>query len=162
MTISWVQIYVSFWRNLCGIQRHRLLSLDRRKRRERANLWGQWDVFEWANVFGWRTWWLDNENGLNWIHSKSFQMCFNLSGAVHIQPGNNCYDFACNLPLSLPTSLEGVTGHIRYKAKVVLDGPTGPDVEYEEMFTVIKPLNLNLDPDMRVLPYHIDRTLPKP
>lgn len=72
------------------------------------------------------------------------------SGELEIQPGTYGYAFRCQLPEGLPTSLEGEYGHIRYTARVNLDRPMWPDQEYESAFTVIKPINLNLDPSLRV------------
>lgn len=56
--------------------------------------------------------------------------------------------------MGLPTSLEAEYGHIRYMVNVVLDRPMWPDQEYECMFTVIKPVNLNLDRSLRVREDH--------
>lgn len=67
-----------------------------------------------------------------------------------MQPGDYKYSFHCNLPPGLPTSLEAETGYIRYKVRIVLDIALWPDQEYETIFTVIRPLNLNFDPALRV------------
>lgn len=53
------------------------------------------------------------------------------------------------------TSGEGNHGHIRYSVEVVLDIPYWPDKEFEELFTVIKPLDLNDEYKLRVSD-HID------
>lgn len=45
---------------------------------------------------------------------------------------------------------EGNVGYIRYSVEVVLDIPFWPDKEFEELFTVIKPLDLNDEYDLRV------------
>lgn len=55
------------------------------------------------------------------------------------------------LPAGLPTSVEGEFGHIRYIARVVLDIPLWPDREFEVPFTVIKAINLNAIPALRVI-----------
>lgn len=60
------------------------------------------------------------------------------------------YEFHCNLPAELPTSMEGDTGHIRYLTRVVVDIPMWLDARFEEIFTVIKQLDLNSDPALRV------------
>lgn len=65
-------------------------------------------------------------------------------------PGSYDFTFECAL-LRLPTSFEGEYGHIRYTACVVLDIPMWPDKEFEVAFTVIKPINLNDDPHLRVI-----------
>lgn len=50
----------------------------------------------------------------------------------------------------LPTSCEGEFGHIRYTACVVFDIPLWRDKEFEVPFTVIKPIDLNAIPNLRV------------
>lgn len=67
-----------------------------------------------------------------------------------LQPGTYNYTFQCNLPIGLPTSVEGVHGYIRYSVTLNLDRPLWPDQEFEEGFTVIKPVNLNDQPTLRV------------
>lgn len=66
-------------------------------------------------------------------------------------PGTYNYTFQCMLPHGLPTSVEGEYGHIRYTARVVLDIPLWPDKEFEVPFTVIKGINLNAIPALRVI-----------
>lgn len=44
--------------------------------------------------------------------------------------------------------MEATHGHIRYSAIVNLDRPMWVDQEFEEGFTVIKPLNLNAEPHL--------------
>lgn len=67
-----------------------------------------------------------------------------------LMPGVYHYSFACDLPVGLPTSLEGDVGYVRYTVRICLDIPRWPDIEFEENFTVIKPLNLNYDVELRV------------
>lgn len=51
----------------------------------------------------------------------------------------------------MDTSGEGKVGHIRYSVNVVLDIPLWPDKEFEQLFTVIKPIDLNSFPGIRVI-----------
>lgn len=60
------------------------------------------------------------------------------------------HPFEFPLPEGLPTSVEGEYGYIRYTIRVNFDEPMWPDHENEAPFTVIKPLNLNDDPTLRV------------
>lgn len=60
------------------------------------------------------------------------------------------HPFQFQLPEGLPTSVEGEYGYIRYTIRVNFDEPMWPDNENEAPFTVIKPLNLNDDPTLRV------------
>lgn len=66
-------------------------------------------------------------------------------------PGVYNYTFQCNLPIGLPTSVEGIHGHIRYSATVSLIRPMWTDQEFEEGFTVIKPVDLNDQPQLFVI-----------
>lgn len=66
-------------------------------------------------------------------------------------PGTYDYTFQCMLPPGLPTSVEGNIGYIRYTARVVLDIPMWPDKEFDVPFTVIKAINLNAIPALRVI-----------
>lgn len=71
------------------------------------------------------------------------------SGQFEIQPRSYSYVFECPLPEGLPASLEGSYGYIRYVARVTIDRPKWPNQQYAAPFTVIKPLNLNLDSSTR-------------
>lgn len=53
------------------------------------------------------------------------------------------YDFSCQLPEDLPTSMEGTYGSIRYVAIVTVNVPIWPDKVYRSGFTVIRAVNLN-------------------
>lgn len=55
------------------------------------------------------------------------------------------------MPAGLPSSFIGEFGEIRYIATVVLDVPRWPDDEFQQPFTVIKPLDLNDIPAVRVI-----------
>lgn len=68
-----------------------------------------------------------------------------------IAPGSYIYSFQCMLPPELPTSVEANIGHIRYLARVVVDIPMAFDKEFEVPFTVIKAVNLNAIPALRVI-----------
>lgn len=67
-----------------------------------------------------------------------------------LQPGTYNYAFQCNLPIGLPTSVEGDHGYIRYSVILTLDRPLWSDQDFKEQFTVINPLNLNVQPTLRV------------
>jgi hypothetical protein len=58
--------------------------------------------------------------------------------------GVTTYSFACVLPISLPSSVEGKYGNIRYSCKAVLDRPSKTDKEFRLSFSVIKTEDLNL------------------
>lgn len=94
-------------------------------------------------------------------------------------PGTHTYNFEVMLPAGLPTSVQNDVGHIgaviklsylnilasilgfeiliafffqiAYGVNVVLNIPLWVDKEFKEYFTVIKPINLNVDPSFRVI-----------
>lgn len=69
---------------------------------------------------------------------------------VTIPPDSYKYTFQCDLPETLPTSIEGEIGYVRYVVAVHLDRPMWPDQIFEEAVTVIKPLYLNDDIHLQV------------
>lgn len=88
-------------------------------------------------------------------HEEYFENHYYLLGSkngseITLPPGEHLYPFTCVLPQNLPSSFEGEFGHIRYTIKVVLDRPWKFDQETKMAFTVITPLDLNRDPDMKV------------
>lgn len=66
-------------------------------------------------------------------------------------PGTYNYNFQCMLPAELPTSVEAEIGYIRYTARVNIDIPRAFDKEFNTSFTVIKAINLNSMPALRVI-----------
>lgn len=70
--------------------------------------------------------------------------------AVNLPQGTHVFKFSCVLPDSLPTSFEGQYGHIRYTATVLVERPTKKNTTYREAFTVLRHVNLNDDPSLRV------------
>lgn len=67
-----------------------------------------------------------------------------------MEPGIYTYNFNCQLPLGLPSSLETETGYIRYRIKVEIVIPFWSNENFEIPFTVMRPLNLNYDATYRV------------
>lgn len=76
-------------------------------------------------------------------------VCF-ISAEVFFCADIYTYTFECQLPEGLPTSLEGDFGFIRYSATVVLEYPMNPPKVFVQYISVLKKLDLNLDPFMRV------------
>lgn len=69
-----------------------------------------------------------------------------------LHPGVYDYSFKCFLPEQLPTSLETTVGKIRYNVTVCVDIPSKIiNDKFVAVFTILKPLDLNLEPaDIRV------------
>lgn len=77
-----------------------------------------------------------------------------MTGRVELMPGTYDYNFECMLPRELPSSVEGKIGSIRYFVRVIIDCTMWVNEVFKRSFNVIKPLDLNDDPMMRVN-YHI-------
>ncbi|KAH8420802.1 hypothetical protein KR222_005403 [Zaprionus bogoriensis] len=73
------------------------------------------------------------------------------SAEVTLEPGIHVYTFACQIPVTCPSSIEGQFGRVRYMAKVSLLRPWKFDQSYTRCFTVLKLMDLNYDsPLLRV------------
>lgn len=72
---------------------------------------------------------------------------------IELPAGEHNYPFTFVVPPHVPSSFEGEFGHVRYTIKAVLDRPWKFDQETKMVFTVISPLDLNLDPEMKVWPF---------
>lgn len=68
-------------------------------------------------------------------------------------PGTNVYPFQCVLSPNLATSVEGNFGFIRYTVRVALKYSTQSDKKLDPKvpFTVIRAINLNAFPVLRVI-----------
>lgn len=73
-----------------------------------------------------------------------------LTGPFKLMPGSYDYGFEYLLPNSLPTSFEGKRGHIRYTVKCVIAIRIWPDEVLYEPITVIRELDLNVNPEFKV------------
>lgn len=64
--------------------------------------------------------------------------------------GTHTYEFNIPLPLSCPTSCEGKYGHTRYALWVIIDRPLRFDNEFSRPLTVLRTVDLNLNPVYKV------------
>lgn len=72
---------------------------------------------------------------------------------IRLEAGIHRYPFECQLMTLVPTSMEEKFGHIRYIASVYFhkNRDANAPAIHTELFTIIKPLNLNLLPDLQVM-----------
>lgn len=71
-------------------------------------------------------------------------------GAGVLPSGTHTYIFSISLPFSCPTSCEGKYGHTRYTLWLTVDRPRRFDNEFSKPLTVIKSVDVNLNPIFRV------------
>lgn len=68
--------------------------------------------------------------------------------------GRHTFNFMFLLAEGAPSSVELNNAHIRYRIRVICDRPWKFDLKYEFAFTVIRPINLNLDPQLKMPMQH--------
>lgn len=71
-------------------------------------------------------------------------------GKIRMMPGIYSYRFQCVIPPSIPSSVEGSIGHIRYSACLTIDIPMFQSKEFRQHFVVLKQIDLNNYPVLRV------------
>ncbi|XP_055902057.1 arrestin domain-containing protein 17-like [Eupeodes corollae] len=76
-----------------------------------------------------------------YLHSETLVV-----GGMDLPRGTHEYTFTTPLPQQIPSSISGEHGHVSYEVELKLDRPMRFDNVYSNCFTVIHPLNLNLDP----------------
>lgn len=62
---------------------------------------------------------------------------------VTIATGNHTYNFICQLPSTLPYSIDGKYGHVRYRVKANLDIPWAFDLQDEKVFVIARKDDIN-------------------
>lgn len=72
-------------------------------------------------------------------------------GEVQLLPGTYDYSYQCTLPNDLPSSFLGCWGSIKYSSQVVINIPRWPDKTFKQKFVLLKPLDLNDFPSLRVI-----------
>ncbi|XP_077295393.1 arrestin domain-containing protein 3-like [Arctopsyche grandis] len=72
------------------------------------------------------------------------------TGASDLVAGKHTFNFTIVLPPNLPSSFEGMYGHVRYLAEVKLKRPYKIDLSSKNVFTVLSHLNLNELPSIQL------------
>uniref|UniRef100_A0A034WA43 Arrestin domain-containing protein 3 n=1 Tax=Bactrocera dorsalis TaxID=27457 RepID=A0A034WA43_BACDO len=87
----------------------------------------------------------------DYIKSRTYLLSSNENQSAVIEPGIHTYTFACLLPITCPSSFEGIYGYIRYLTRVELVRPWKFNQNFTRGFTVLKMMDLNYDsPLLRV------------
>ncbi|KAH8311730.1 hypothetical protein KR044_007713 [Drosophila immigrans] len=92
----------------------------------------------------------------DYIASQTYLVGSNLSTEVSLEPGVHVYNFACQIPATCPSSIEGHFGRVRYLTKVSIVRPWKFDQSYTRCFTVLKIMDLNYDSPLLRVPAHCE------
>ena len=71
--------------------------------------------------------------------------------SIELQMGSYEFPFNFTLPQNIPSSFEGPHGGVRYYVKVTIDRPWKFDHSHTCFFTVVTPVDLNMNPQAQVL-----------
>lgn len=106
--------------------------------------------------------WTDSERRINFNGSRSHEpvhyrgkrtyvaKCTTVAYEGTLAPGTYRYSIQVQLPPECATSCEGQYGHVRYELTLKLIRLHGFDNFFTKPLTVIQPVDLNLNPDLRV------------
>lgn len=92
----------------------------------------------------------------DYIASQTYLVGSHLSTEVSLEAGVHVYNFACQIPATCPSSIEGHYGRVRYMVKVSLVRPWKFDQSYTRCFTVLKIMDLNYDSPLLRVPAHCE------
>jgi hypothetical protein len=67
-------------------------------------------------------------------------------GPVLLSPGIHSFPFKLGLPLGLPSTFLGKHGWVQYYCKAALREPNGLTHKNQQVFIVMNPIDLNLEP----------------
>ncbi|KAG4069549.1 hypothetical protein HA402_006915 [Bradysia odoriphaga] len=84
-----------------------------------------------------------------YLSSKTYLIGREEGDPIEIPQGIHAYGFSCDLPVNLPSSMEGTYGSIRYKVIITFDISNWSEKVFEAGFTVLKTCNLNDFPELK-------------
>ncbi|UYV77049.1 hypothetical protein LAZ67_14003009 [Cordylochernes scorpioides] len=75
---------------------------------------------------------------------------------VVLSPGVHTFPFRLGLPLGLPSTFLGKHGWVQYYCKAALKEATGLTHKNQQVFLVMNPIDLNLEPPLLMQPFHCE------
>lgn len=89
-------------------------------------------------------------------HDKNL-ICLNTpvpgQGPVMLSPGIHSFPFKLGLPLGLPSTFLGKHGWVQYFCKAALRETNGLTHKNQQVFIVMNPIDLNLEPNLLAVSY---------
>ncbi|UYV78517.1 hypothetical protein LAZ67_16001846 [Cordylochernes scorpioides] len=81
-----------------------------------------------------------------------------------LSPGVHSFPFKLGLPLGMPSTFLGQYGWVQYYCKIVLREPSGLTHKNQQVFIVMNPIDLSLEPALLAQPFHceVEETLGVP
>ncbi|XP_015782033.1 arrestin domain-containing protein 4 [Tetranychus urticae] len=73
-----------------------------------------------------------------------------------LSPGVHTFPFKLGLPLGLPSTFLGKHGWVQYYCKAVLKDPQNVLHKNQQVFIVMNPIDLNLEPSLLTQPFHCE------
>ncbi|XP_037801111.1 arrestin domain-containing protein 17 isoform X1 [Penaeus vannamei] len=77
-------------------------------------------------------------------------------GPILLSPGIHSFPFKLGLPLGLPSTFLGKHGWVQYYCKAALREPNGLTHKNQQVFIVMNPIDLNLEPSILAQPFHCE------
>ncbi|XP_022220373.2 arrestin domain-containing protein 2 [Drosophila obscura] len=93
---------------------------------------------------------------VDYLATKAYLHGTSSSIEVKIEPGTGTYRFACQIPLTCPSSFEGTYGRVRYVVNVTFVRPWKFDQHFNRCFTVLKVMDLNTESLMLRVPTQVE------
>ncbi|XP_077555987.1 arrestin family protein Vdup1 isoform X1 [Haemaphysalis longicornis] len=75
---------------------------------------------------------------------------------LFLSPGVHSFPFKLGLPLGLPSTFLGKHGWVQYFCKAALKEPGGITHKNQQVFIVMSPIDLNLEPNLLTQPFHCE------
>lgn len=75
-------------------------------------------------------------------------------GPVLLSPGIHSFPFKLGLPLGLPSTFLGKHGWVQYYCKAAFREPAGLLHKNQQVFIVMNPIDLNLEPPILAVSHH--------
>ncbi|XP_063870172.1 arrestin domain-containing protein 17-like isoform X2 [Scylla paramamosain] len=77
-------------------------------------------------------------------------------GPILLSPGIHSFPFKLGLPLGLPSTFLGKHGWVQYYCKAALREPNGLTHKNQQVFIVMNPIDLNVEPSILAQPFHCE------
>ena len=82
------------------------------------------------------------------IFQNIYYECILGQGPVLLSPGIHSFPFKLGLPLGMPSTFLGKHGWVQYFCKTALREPNGLTHKNQQVFIVMNPIDLNLEPSV--------------